>query len=353
MIMNKYVVPAALSLAMLIPATALAQRLPLRGSDLADNERYYTFVHAGGGDQAEGKDIGARRQTPEGTWKVLKDGATDGKILSNWVVYGKPFYAMAAGKVIGCWRNAPENTPGSLHPDFVAKKFAGGGNFLWILQDDGAIALYAHARPGSIPSSLCPHNAKLFTGKTGEGPEGVIEPEAQVVNGARVEAGTKLGEIGNAGSSSDAPHLHVHLTKNHKAPLPMMFDRGLTMPYSANAGLDGPWTPISGKTLPAAEILLWPPRPVGNYTFNGIKKADYQRLVEHLRDGGQMPNFITCTSNGATYNSNWIPATSQWASFHNMSPATAAAKHAEYTQKGYKRTSSYTCGTVSVAVWTK
>jgi hypothetical protein len=350
--MNKYVVSAAVSAAMLIPAAALAQRLPLRGGDLADNERYHTFVHEGQGDQAEGKDIGARRWTPEG-WKQLKAGTTDGSVLSNWVVYGKPFYAMAGGKVVGCWRNAPENTPKSLHPDFVAKKFAGGGNFLWILQDDGNIALYAHARPGSIPSSLCPHNAKLFKGLAGGGPDFVIEAEAQVKNGARVEAGTRLGEIGNAGSSSEGPHLHVHLTPNHKQPVPMKFERGLTMPYSAHASLDGPWTPIAGKALPAAEILLWPPRPVGTYTFNGIAKAGYPRLVEHLRDGGQMPEFITCTSNGTTYNSKWIPATSQWASFNGMSPATAAAKHAEYTSKGYKRTSVYTCGTVTVAVWRK
>jgi hypothetical protein len=351
--MNKFAVSAAVSAAMLIPAAAIAERLPLRGGDLLENERYHTFVHAAEGDQVEGKDIGARRRADDGSWRMLKANATDGTILSNWVVYGKPFYAMAGGKVIGCWRNAPENTPGSLHPDFVAKKFAGGGNFLWILQDDGNIALYAHAKKGSIPSNLCPHNAELFTGLAGQGPAFVIEAEAQVANGARVEAGMKLGEIGNAGSSAQGPHLHVHLTPNHKMPAPMKFERGLTTPYSATASLDGPWTAIAGKTLPAAEILLWPPRPLGTYTFNGIKNAAYQRLVDHLRDGGQMPEYITCTSNGATYNSKWIPATGQWASFHDMSPAKAAEKHAFYTSKGYKRTSVYTCGTVTVAVWIK
>ncbi|HEX8225789.1 MAG TPA: hypothetical protein VF605_18425 [Allosphingosinicella sp.] len=352
--MNKYVVPAAMTVvAILFPAASLAESLPLRGGDLANAERYHTFVHIGGGDQTEGKDIGALRRTADGNWTRLTSDGADSKILSNWVVYGKPFYAMAAGKVIGCWRNAPENTPGSLHPDLLAKKFAGGGNHLWILQDDGAIALYAHARPGTIPSSLCPNNAKLFTGLAGQGPKWVIESEVQVANGARVEAGTKLGEIGNSGSSSGGPHLHVHLTPDHKAPKAMTFERGLTTPYSAKASLDGPWTRVAGKPLPNASILVWPARPSGNYTFNGIKGADYQRLVEHLQDSGVMPKLITCTSNGATYNSSWIPATDQWASFHAMSPAKAAEKHAYYTHQGYKRTSVFTCGTATVAVWRK
>lgn len=355
--MNKYIVSTVLSAAMMIPAGALAQRLPLSGGDLADSERYNTKDH-GGGNQTEGKDVGAQRRTTNGSWTFLKEGKTDTKVLSNWIVYGKPFYAMADGKVIGCWRNAPENTPGSYHPDYKPNlKIPGGGNLLFIRQDDGAIALYAHARPGSIPASICPHNAKLLAGNSGNGPAGVILAETQVANGARITAGQKLGEIGNSGASEGGPHLHVHLEKDGSpfpgTPVRMKFDRGLTTPFAANASLDGPWTPVAGKTLPNASILFWPPRPVGNYTFNGIASANYQRLAEHLKNSGMMPKTITCTSNGATYNSNWIPDTGPWGSHHGMSPSVAAEKHAYYTKQGFKRTSNYTCGATSVAVWRK
>ena len=353
----KQVIYPALMTGILFITPALAHQLPLSGNDIADAERYDTKDH-GGGNQTEGKDIGLRRRTAEGGWTHLKAGATDEKVLSNWNVYGKPFYAMASGTVIGCWRNAPENTPGSYHPDYKPGfKIPGGGNLLWIRQDDGLIALYAHARPGSIPASICPNNAKLLTGNSGGGPAGVILAETQVVNGARIQAGQKLGEIGNSGASEGGPHLHVHMEKDGSPfpgiGVPMNFDRGLTTPWISKASLDGPWTSVAGKPLPNALILFWPPRPIGNYTLNGIAGTSHQRYVEHFANSGMLPNTITCTANGATYNTKWIPATGQWASFHDMSPATATAKHSYYTQQGYTRTSNYICGAVSVAVWRK
>jgi hypothetical protein len=38
---------------------------------------------------------------------------------------------------------------------------------------------------------------------------------------------------------------------------------------------------------------------------------------------------------------------------HGMSAPEATAKNLLYTSQGYKRTSSFTCGSVSVAVWWK
>ncbi|MBZ9753631.1 M23 family metallopeptidase [Deinococcus sp. HMF7604] len=343
---------ATLVIATTLPSTAAALTLPLRGDDLKADERYNTGVHTAG-IQAEGKDIGALRRVSDTNWSRLKAGTTDPKINSNWIVYGKPFYAMAAGTVVGCWRNAPDNVPGSLNPLYKPDlKIAGGGNHLWILQDDGAYALYAHAQPGSIPAALCPHNTPLFTGTSGKGSNPDIEPEARVTSGARVNAGQFLGRVGNSGSST-APHLHVHLQTGGQ-PVPMTFEQGLTTPFTGGtASLNGPWTPLAGHTLPEASVLFWPPRPAGNLTFNGVNSADYQRLVEHLADSGMMPNLITCSSNGATYNSTWVPRQGQWASFHGLSTAQAAEKHASYIAQGYTRTSSYTCGSVTVAVWRK
>ncbi|THF69304.1 M23 family metallopeptidase [Deinococcus sp. Arct2-2] len=342
---------AALVIATL-PWTAAALTLPLRGDDLNAGERYNAGVHTGG-IQAEGKDIGALRRVSDTNWSRMKAGTTDTTVNSNWIVYGKPFYAMAAGTVVGCWRNAPDNIPGSLHPLYKpGLKFAGGGNHLWILQDDGSQALYAHAQPGSIPAALCPHNAQVFTGTNGKSDSTGIEQEVRVTAGARVNAGQFLGRIGNSGASS-APHLHVHLQKGGQ-PIPMTFGRGLTTPFTGGkASLNGPWTPLAGKTFPNASVLFWPPRPAGNLTFNGTEGADYQPLVDHLADSNMMPNLITCASNGSTYNSTWVPRQGQWASFHGMNTAQAAEKQASYTTQGYTRTSSYTCGSVTVAVWRK
>lgn len=339
----------------LLPLAAQAYDLPLRGDSLVPGERFNTFVHAIG-IQAEGKDIGAWRRVKGDQWSKFEDGATDSKVLESWVVYGKPFYAMEAGTVVGCWRNAPENEPGSFHPDYKPNlKIPGGGNHLWILQDNGAYALYAHARPGSIPASLCPHNAKLFTGNSGQNVGNPsIQEEAKVIRGARVAKGQKLGEIGNSGSSEGGPHLHVHLEKDGK-PIPMNFERGLTTPFKGpNIGsIDGPYTRLAGKPMPLSTILFWPARPIGNLVFNNVPGAEHSRWFAHLADSGMMPNQMTCANDGKTYSTTWMPEAGQWASIHGMSPAVFAEKQAFYTAKGYKLTSSHTCGKVSVAVWKK
>jgi hypothetical protein len=330
----------------------MAYALPLSAHDVGVRERYSTRTHAPG-IQAEGKDFVGRRHKSDSDWRRLKSDDADKERLDSWVIYGRPFCAMAAGVVVGGWRNAPENIPGSSHPELAAGNFAGGGNHLWILQDDGVYALYAHATPGSIPSNLCPHDAVLFTGKARKGgPNPDIDPKVVVPNGPRVAAGQFLGRIGNSGSSSE-PHLHVHLEKGGK-PVLMNFNRGMTTPFTGGVGkFNGPWTKLSGKPLPKGDVLVWAPRPVGNYTFNGTPAAEYQSLFDHMSDSGMMPDTITCKNNGATYDTNWVPSSGNWVSFAGMSADEAASKHAALTAEGFKRTSSFTCGSVTVAVWRK
>jgi hypothetical protein len=211
----------------------MAYVFPLRANELELNEWFVTGVHASKGIQAQAKDIGARRHSigpyhgpklqlmkiPPGqhVWDDLKSPDANQNEWTNWVIYDKPFYAMASGTVIGGWRNAPEN-PGlgkaGWHPAVEDGKMPGGGNILWIEQDDGVIALYAHARPGTIPSDLCPNQAEFFTGKPA--PKGAfgppVEPEASIVGGATVRAGQLLGDVGHTGQSGE-PHLHVHMEK--------------------------------------------------------------------------------------------------------------------------------------------
>ncbi|CAN5817124.1 hypothetical protein BH11PSE1_BH11PSE1_12490 [soil metagenome] len=334
------------------PLAADAYEAPLRANDFAPGELATTFVHTSG-IQADGKDIGVVRQDGNGVWSRQSPAGADKTVLSNWVVYGKPVYAMASGTVVGCWRNAPENVPGSYLAEYQADKIPGAGNHLWIRQDDGVYALYAHMQPGSIPASLCPHNNILLTDTSDVKGGPSMRTDAVVVGGARVTVGQAVGKVGNAGASKGGPHLHVHMEKAGK-PVPLTFDRGMTTPnLGAKSSLNGPWTPLKGKEMPKADILLWPPRIVSDYTFNGIKDENYQRLVEHMADSGMMPKTISCAGNGATYNSQWVPAVGQWGSHHGMSAAELAAKDKLYVTQGYKKTSTFTCGSVNVAVWRK
>lgn len=351
--------PTALLLATAVAVLpALAQdgyEPPLRANDLASDERYSAGRHSDTNSaQIRGKDIGARRLSANNVWTGLRAGKTDDTVNENYIVYGKPFYAMAAGTVVGCWRNAPDNPAKSKHPDFTNNRMPKGGNHLYVLQDDGNYVLYAHAKPGSIPTALCPHNAVQLSSNKRDGGEPSLLVDTKVVKGARVTPGMPLGLVGNSGDSS-GPHLHVHVVRNGVAQ-PMPFRRGMTTPLGDDdrADIDGPWTRLDGKEMPARRVLLWAPHRQGNYTFNGVPAANYQRMVDHLADSELMPGLITCAGNGATYNSDWSPAKGKdWASFNAMSPEEAKAKHGHYTGLGYQRTSSYTCGPYSVAVWKK
>jgi hypothetical protein len=134
----------------------------------------------------------------------------------------------------------------------------------------------------------------------------------------------------------------------------MPFERGLTTPFINGVGhYNGPWTNLAGKALPKSSILVWAPHPRRNYTFNLTPAAEYDSLFEHMADSGMMPNTISCDADGATYNSTWIPSAGVWVSHSRMNAAVAQERHATYTAQGYQRTSSFTCGSVTAAVWRK
>ena len=332
---------------------SLAIQMPLLAQDLAPGERIITVVHAtGGGPQTGAKDLRILRWVANNNWPFLKSGKTDQSVNANYLVYGRPVYAMASGTVVACWRNAPENTGHSQRPEVLgSKKIYLQGNHLWIKQTDGRFALYAHAPTGSIPASLCPHNGTFLTGTAKGGPTW-NEPEAAVTGGATVTAGQLLYHVGNSGNSSE-PHLHVHITDSNGNWSPMKFDRGQATPFSNNNSLAGPWTPLKGAALPMATILVWPPHSVGNWTYNGIEGAAYQRVFDHFVDSGEMADTVSCHNNGATYDTTWVPAKGAWISHHGMSKTDHMLKNAAYAAQGYKETAVYTCGSVMAAVWRK
>ncbi len=156
-VMYAVVMYAVVMLAGVMPAAAQTVEFPLHANDLKPGERVVTAIHApGGGPQTGAKDLRILRWVADNNWPALKDGQTDESINSNYLVYGRPVYAMASGTVIGCWRNAPENSGHTKRPEIATGKILLQGNHLWIKQTDGNIALYAHAPTGGIPASLCP-----------------------------------------------------------------------------------------------------------------------------------------------------------------------------------------------------
>ncbi len=345
---------AVFMLAAVSLAAAQTIEFPMHANDLNPGERIVTVMHGtGGGPQTGAKDLRILRRVADNNWPFLKDGKTDESINSNYLIYNRPVYAMAGGTVIGCWRNAPENSGHNQRSEVLGtRKILLQGNHIWIRQTDGNIALYAHARTGDIPASLCPNNATFLTGTAENGPIWT-QSEATVTNGATVTAGQLLFHVGNSGNSSE-PHLHVHLVNASNTWQPMKFARGMTTPFNNNtATLNGPWTRLQGNALPSATILIWPPHPIGNWTYNGIDAPAYQRVFDHFVDSGEMADTVTCKNNGGSYDTTWIPAKGYWISHSAMSSADHAAKNAQYTKQGYKETSVFTCDTVMAAIWRK
>jgi hypothetical protein len=105
--------------------------------------------------------------------------------------------------------------------------------------------------------------------------------------------------------------------------------------------------------LPMAAILIWPPHPIGNWTWNGISSADFQRLFDHFVDSGMMADTISCQNNGATYDTTWVPAKGMWVARAGMTIPEHGTWNTTYVGQGYKQTAVYTCGTIMAAVWRK
>lgn len=96
----------------------------------------------------------------------------------NWVGWGMPVVAAAAGEVVGMHDGARDVEVGEIAPDTEHP----GGNRVVIRHDDGSFTWYAHLQRGSVRGELL---------------------------GTRVEAGAVLGLVGNSGNTTN-PHLHVH-----------------------------------------------------------------------------------------------------------------------------------------------
>ena len=240
----------------ILSVSASAAVFPLKSDDMGLSHRYKTGNHASGGSQIYAKDITAVRPIGDNKWSGLVADGADKTVNANHLIYGKKVYSMVSGVVYNCWRNAPDNSKaGTKDPDVLNYYIGVGGNHMVIKTDDGVYAKHSHMIPGSIPSSLCPHNKTRFDSPSGS----TFPPEGAVTNGVRVTKGQYLGRAGNSGNSG-GPHLHVHMLKDGAA-YQMKFERGQTTPYTdSTASPNGPWTMLKGSALPTGPILVWAPR---------------------------------------------------------------------------------------------
>jgi hypothetical protein len=333
-----------------VSISAVAAELPLRADDINLNYRYTTTTHWSGGEQADGFDVFAKRHTGSGKWSDLKTDGANTKLTSSYIIYGVKMRAMESGTVVHCWRNAPENVPGSKLQQLTDGYIAYAGNYLKVLQDDGVYAIYAHAQPGSIPSSLCPHNA---TYTATPAPGYVLASGGKVTGGARITKGQVLGLVGNSGNTP-VPHLHVHMETADGLPVKIKFDHGQTTPYTnQTASVNATWTLLKGNSLPAGEVMIWAPHSVGYWTVNNIPDERMQAWFNHFADSGVMPNIYACTDNGQIYNTGWVPSSGAWQAYHGMSLTSFNKKSDDLAKLGYTRYGWWYCGSVYTGIWRK
>jgi hypothetical protein len=250
------------------------------------------------------------------------------------LVYGEKLYAMAAGRVIRCWRNAPENpSPGEPHAGRTSTppRIGGGGNALVIEHDDGTVALYAHMQPGTIPQALCPHNGVLMD-DAGDKSE-VEVPEAQQ---AQVQPGQFLGKVGNSGKSSN-PHVHVHVS-NGGSGVPLNFQGAMLADAVEPKALD--WLRLKGNTRPTETSVIWPDFSKGlkEIAYHGVRSESYQDLFDHAGGSGYQLEWIDGfeLDGRVRFNVIFRPKSAGWAAVHNLSGDQYQAEYDKRKADGFR-----------------
>jgi len=105
----------------------------------------------------------------------------DGKTSEQWLCYGVEVLAVAPGRVVEVMRDLPDQPPGIAPANLTLPEIA--GNHVILGLGGSRYAMYAH---------LAPHSVSLHVGD-------------------RVQAGDKLGLLGNSGNTT-GPHLHFQIS---------------------------------------------------------------------------------------------------------------------------------------------
>jgi len=306
-----------------------AYAFPGVAEDLGPGESWYRSkaIH-GSGVQKYGYDLTTIRfDKRANAWTRLKPGISKERYRANktnqaFMVYNKPVYAMSDGKVVACWRNAPNNpAPGQSHPGRLSnpKTIYGGGNFLVVDIGNRQRILYAHFNPGSVPRSLCPNN-KVFTADSRNKADQTLPASNQPV----IKRGQFLGRVGNSGSSS-GPHLHIHRYKGNQA-LTLPFDSFQYKSSDDPGDVLADWQRRTNSTLPPGKIAILPKFSKGlkEIARHGLPSAEYQGLFNQARSSGYQLEWIDGFSVGNKVFLNVIFRPSNggsWVSYHNLTGA--------------------------------
>ncbi len=250
---------------------------PAKARDLRIGE-YWSGTganHNGGkdGSQLFAYDLGVIRWNGS-KWAKLLDGGS-GKNNEDFLVWGKPIYAMADGNIIKFIDGVESNK--------VGKVGKGGGN-LFFIQHGSEQILYAHFQKGTL-------NPKLMK------------------KGAKVKAGEYLALAGNSGRST-GPHLHIHAFKNDDILRPLPFHSMYTINRDKLDPPDpkGAWVKVNRKGLPAykidglsnVKVAIWPaatkpswyPPEWGEISKHGIPSNKYQKEFNKLTSSGYRLEWI-------------------------------------------------------------
>ncbi len=304
-------VPAAGGVDSIIP---VSYPFPGRAENLDPGEYWWLGGRNHGGVQQSAYDLGtirfdwgynawSEKRPGIAPWTVEKDTDND-----DWLPYGQPTYAIADGEVVRCWRNAPENNPGSVLPEVDDKdpntppQIAGGGNHLWVRHDNGQYALYAHFQPGTIPANVCPIPNQYITNFPSQ-------MDLPAGNRPRITKGQKIGLIGNSGSSSH-PHLHIHLqtsspdSGNSSNAVPLRFNRAWVKSTTTTPDLSSEWERLMGEELTSPPTAIMPDYSEGfaEIARHGVRAADFQFVFDHTTKSGYRMVWVDGYEvNGANY----------------------------------------------------
>jgi hypothetical protein len=206
-------------------------------------------------------------------WTDLTEDPQDPLRNEDHLAFGMPVYAMDSGTILHCRDSNADQEPGDVLGPAES-------NRLWIRHGAGEYALYTHLKQDSIPAELCPVGENLPT----------------------VQAGQLIGHVGNTGGT-DAPHLHVHISRNEPTDiddngligLPFMFDYFKTAQFGTGEGHS---TPVPERDLQFSAVPAQEPRSIPGsalvvpgtpFVFAGFGAPINNDLVNVARAGQTIP----------------------------------------------------------------
>ena len=298
-------------------------------------------LNPSGGTQRYALDMDVVRWTGSG-WTSLTGTENDSN--DDYIGFGMPMYAMADGTIVRCYRGEVDHAPGGF--DEITFEF-GFGNSVFI-DHGGEISIYAHMKNGTIPFELCPNDGDN---------QNLSIP---------ITAGTKVGEMGNTGRSTNA-HLHLQVeglpSSDPEAGLPINFLNIRTAADDTtinNLGGSPTLRAHHGLALHSHSLIL--PNPCGlddlvgegfiEVARHGIPGDCYQDVFNQITSGGYRPVFVDgFNASGLHFNATFRPAGPASVSRHGLTGAQYQDLFDDLTADGFRlhQVDSYLDGGVRYA----